>query len=83
VVCSKCLFCFAELVLYDCRKDHSFHALLVGAYKEYARSLCLDLRCVGIVILQIYTLSVFSTDECEKLMHWPVSRTIPLLVMRS
>jgi hypothetical protein len=65
---------YSLLKLLPCphRRDHHFHNLLVTTYREFARHVWQDLRCLGIIILQIYSLSIFPPDEVEKLMHWPV-----------
>ena len=54
------------------RKNHQHHDSIIEQYKEYVRNVCQDLRCLGLLILQIYTLSIFGDDERSKIMHFQV-----------
>lgn len=54
------------------RKDIEDHEVLVEAFHEYVVNVCQDYRCLGIVILQIYSMCVFPADECARLMRYQV-----------
>ena len=54
-------------------KEHRLHNSIAEHYHEYVHNVCMDFRCLAIVILQIYTLSVFSDDERSKIMFFQVN----------
>ena len=63
-----------------CSTSHGLHDAVVKAYRAFGRAVWKDLRCLGIIILQIYTLSVFRQEEVDSLMHWPVSTRCNVVV---